>query len=187
MSLGLVVANDDNIVLAAESEGLQYGVISSKLRKLQDDPELAIVVTGGLEHWRCVFDTYRTQLNVDAACTEVVRLLNVNMGTSNQAYGILCGYDNGNPVFFRINRPIDAIETTISSKETLRSVQVIGHSDHAEAAQTTAETAISRGTDPENALREAIKSRIPGNYLRAPVMTMVIRRAEPGAAPDPTV
>jgi len=183
MSLGLVVADNDRIILAAESEGLERHVILSKLRKLQDEPELAIVVTGGLEHWKCVFDSYRAQPNINAACTEIARLLDANMTPSNQAFGLLCGYENGNPICCRIDRSVGTTATSCC-KETLGSLQVIGHLNHAEPARLHAEAAIHEGTPPEQALHEAIQSRIPGQYVQEPVETMIISRAEPAASPD---
>ncbi len=173
MSLGLVTADADGIYLAAESEGLRCGLITSKIRLLQSDPEFAIVVTGGLEHWRYVFTSFRWQPNLRATCDEIARLLNENMNRTNQAYGLLCGYEGDQPVWYRITRSVGS-EVSRWYKGRLTAVEMIGIEEHAVAARQNAEAAILRGNRPEQALREAIESRIPGEGVRGPVESMRI-------------
>jgi hypothetical protein len=124
MSLGLAFADEHRIYLVSESEGLQHNVIPSKLRILQNEPKLAIVVTGGLEHWKSVFDFYGCQETIDAACCRVRQLLDSGMGPQNQAFGLICGYENDVPVCCRVDRPVGA-DTTKLLKTRLTTVQVI--------------------------------------------------------------
>src|SRR5205807_1345822 len=108
MSLGLVVASDDKrrIYLAIESEGVQCDVLDSKLIRLQTHPEMVLLVTGGLEHWRDVRNDFTAQPTIHKASDEIVSLLNKHTKSNNQAFGLLCGFDDGSPVCYRINRSL---------------------------------------------------------------------------------
>ena len=174
MSLGLAVAHQNAIYLAIESEGLQSGVLASKLISLQHQPEFMLLVTGGLDHWRFVCENYRSQPTAQEACAEIVRLLNDCTTPNNQAFCLMCGFEGGRPICFRINRSKGEPATSwiVVSLDT---VQPIGSGEHVTAAKLSAESAIGKGVPAAQALCEAIKSRIPGNDVRGPVEMYILR------------
>ena len=175
MSLGLAVAKGGSIFLAAESQGLSSKVLPSKIISLQDSPTLAMIVTGGLEHWRDVKNSYKPQLSIESARDEVVQLLNKFTGPSNQAFALLCGFNGVNPVCYRIGRLVGSSQTTIANA-SLTTVQGIGIPGHASAATVNAKTALANQVDPELALRQAIESRMPASGLAMPIETTSIKR-----------
>lgn len=175
MSLGLVCTDGQSIYLAADSRGLEDRIIPSKLHQLEDSPPIAIVVTGGIAHWRYVFENYRSQGSLTDACREVVRLLNEAMDSTNQAYCRLCGFQKGKPVCYQIDRPCGVSSARVK-KVPLNSVVAVGSEHHWRAAQACANEAIMKGANPESALREAIKIRIPGIDLSPPVESMKIQQ-----------
>jgi hypothetical protein len=54
-------------------------------------------------------------------------------------------------------------------------VQAIGIFEHAVAATASAERALAEGIAVEHALRHAIESIIPGDRVRGPVETQILR------------
>lgn len=177
MSLGLIAASSDRIYLASESEGLESGIFDSKVRCLQVNPTFAIVVAGGLIHWSYVFDEYNRQHNLESSCNLVVRLLNVCMTSSNQAFGRLCGYENNEPVCYFIDRHVGEHEAR-SIRIPLTSPFAVGLPAHAEAAVSFAIDLIKEGVRPDDALRRAIDSRMPAEGLQMPIQRFVIDRPE---------
>ena len=175
MSLGLAVAHENTIYLAIESQGLPSGMLRSKLIHLQDQPALMLLVTGGLDHWCYVRGNYRSQTTLQEARDEVMRLLDECTEIENEACCLLCGFEDGHPICCRINKLEGEPLTTCMAP--LDTVQPIGIFEHAAAAKLSAERALADGVPAEQALRNAIESRIPGNRVRGPVETHILRVA----------
>lgn len=179
MSLGLVVADQNGIYLAAESQGLRSEVTSqfilpAKVRLLQNDPPLGIVVAGGLVHWKYVFDCYQKHPDIHSACSHIKSLLNECMTRENQAFGRLCGYDGILPVCYRIDRGINENDISVYKVTSLLKVEVIGAEEHAEKARSNTEDAIASGVSHQQALIDAISSCIPGAYVCSPIHLIII-------------
>jgi hypothetical protein len=174
MSLGLAFSDGRTIYLATESAGLDNARLSSKILDLQRGPDFALLATGGLDHWYHVLTSYSKQPTLQAACDEIIRLLNECMSRRNQAYGLLCGFVEAKPTCYRINRPLYTNAATYSNSDILNIVQAIGLSYHARAARLHAQNALKSGKDPALALQEAIESRIPGQGLQAPIVNMTL-------------
>jgi len=177
VSLGLAVSDGERVYLAIESEGLQWQVLPSKLLELPGHPEFVLLVTGGLEHWCYVAANSSGALpSIQEGCETVMSLLDDCMTSSNQAYCLLCGHSDGQPVCYRIDRPVGAAGATCS-RVCLETVQAIGCCRHAMEAKQCAEQAIGDGVAREKALREAIESRLPGVGIRGPVESRVLHPA----------
>jgi len=144
--------------LAIESKGTGPW-LPSKLIRLQDKPAFRLLATGGTEHWGDVCKGYAHKLTLGEACGEIVRLLEACMGPKNQAFGLLCGYNDGQPACYRINRSIGASCTTsILEPLTPGCIQPIGCLHH--KAIILAQRAIRQGHSISQALRDAIETLI---------------------------
>ena len=181
MTLALATEDAYGIYLAIESEGLPAAgpapthlVLSSKLLDLQSAPEVAVLAAGGLEHWCYVAANYVKQSSVTAAAIEVKRLLDLCMGQQNQAFGLVCGYENGASKCFRVNRFQNTPEAT-NEEVSLSIVQPLGAPDHTSAAQDCATNSIGNGINKLMALVQAIEKRFPGQLIRRPVHVRIMR------------
>lgn len=181
MTLALATADADAIYLAIESEGLPaaapvppYRVLTSKLLELQSSPEIVVLAAGGLEHWCYVAGNFGRQATVTAAAEEVKRLLDLCMSQRNQAFGLVCGYEQGMPKCFRVNRLLNTAQAT-NEEVFLSVVQPLGAQDHARAAQDHATDSINGGTNKLAALVQAIEQRFPGPLIRRPVHVRTMR------------
>ena len=181
MTLGLAVADDDAIYLAIESKGLarlksKPGVqpLKSKLEVLQRNPEIALLMAGGLDHWQYVCHHYKCQNSLDSAADEVACLLDQFTGPNNEAFGRLVGYDRGKARCIKVDRPL---ETTAAkqSEANLRDVDAIGKYKLACKARRQALEAIQSGEDPLDAITRAIEAQFPHEDLWGPVCTHILR------------
>jgi len=142
--------------------------LSSKLIHVQQHPELVAIVTGGLEHWHQVFENYGSQSTPELARCEIQRLLGQFTEQPNEACCLLCGFVDGCPTCWRINKLRN--EPLTISDAPLSDVQPIGM--YADEATALAEHLLSEGVNPETALRKTIESILPGRTrVRGPVET----------------
>lgn len=185
MTLGLATCSDDGIYLAIESEGLpaagpslthkSHLLIDSKILELQSNPQVIVLAAGGLEHWSYVAANYSSKSSVTSAAAEIVRLLNLCMSTKNRAYGLVCGYESGDPKCYRITRHANTQAAEAPKEVSLTQVQCIGAERHAKAAKDCAANAIGNQVQPLLALVEAIQRRFPGEDIRRPIHVFVMR------------
>lgn len=169
MSLGLGFAQNGVIYLAIESQGVPHGSIQSKLILLQTEPQFMLLVTGGMEHWRQIVDSYRIQPSIDLARDEIVRLLKQFTCLPNEACCLLCGFEAMTPTCWRINKLRN--EHLSSCPVPLSSVQPIGK--YADIATCYAEKELAQGVNPQHALRDAIQSVLQtGDEVRGPVQSI---------------
>jgi len=183
VTLGLAVADDKAIYLAIESKGLAFlesdpcePTLESKLVRLQKDPEIALLVAGGLEHWQYVWRHYKCQESLDRAAAEVARLLELDdcMTSKNQAFGRLVGYDAETARCLRVDRSLCTVAAKVT-RAYLRDVEPIGKCKLACKARRQALEAIKSGEDPLDAITRAIEAQFPHEDLRMPVCTAILR------------
>lgn len=148
MSLGLVVSDGEKIFLAIESKGLDSGLISSKLHELQREPELVILVTGGIEHWQYVFDHYKHSCSIEDAQQQIEKLLRECTGIFNYAHCLLCGFGNKKPICYRIDKTQN-YEGISSKIESLENVQPVGFVSLAVTATQQANMYLNNGIEFE--------------------------------------
>ncbi len=179
MTLGLAVGDRSGLYLAIESAGLPLPAnwpLLAKVHDLQSNPLVAMLTAGGLEHWKDVVQQFRPQASLASAVAEVKRILNDRMGPQNQAYGLLCGYVNGSPKCYRINRALGD-NSASSAEEPLSSTRCLGDPTLAHKAAQIADKAIHQGQEKLLALVEAIQEQLPtpGHWVKGPVQVRVIR------------
>ena len=108
MSLGLAIADGKRIYMATESRGINcsWGTppISSKIISLQKKPEIKMLVTGGLYHWRDVMNKYVPKTTIEEARDEIIRRLEDVTECCNEACALILGYKKGEPICYRINK-----------------------------------------------------------------------------------
>lgn len=170
MSLGLVAAYNNKIIMVTESEGVSNDLLISKIIELQSNPLIVILVTGGLIHWHHVKINYSSQPHLNSAFKHVCDLLNSNMTFKNQAYGLLCGFESNKPVYYRINRSIN--ESLHHTRGEL-SLEEIGDPNYAKAAKIIASKKLDSGVDVSTALVDTIESFFPADNIKPPVIIKV--------------
>jgi len=187
MTLGLATCDDNGIYIAIESQGLpviggsllKLGfplLLDSKILQLNHQPRIVAVVAGGLEHWADVAANFDADTSVKNAAEKVIKLLDTYTNKDNQAYALVCGYEDDRPVCYRINRFEKKDKTEIPITEKLKCIQAVGSSKYAEKAKEFAKKAIDPGKrHPLVALVESIDSFLPGSMIRYPIHTLVIR------------
>lgn len=183
MTLGLAVADAHGIYLAIESEGLPTAgsssshllplLLDSKILQLQTAPEVTALCAGGLAHWLYVADHYKKQPTLVDATTEIMRLLDGCMSSENQAYGLICGFENIVPKCYRINCFLGNV-SAIKQEESLDNVRAIGDPALAQLATVSASHAIGKGTEKLLSLVEAIQQRLPAKGIRGPIHVRVM-------------
>jgi hypothetical protein len=179
MTLGLAVGDKQGLYLAIESTGLplpESWSLLAKVHDLQNKPLVAMLTAGGLAHWNDVVREFRPQASVASAAAEVTRILDNHMGPQNQAYGLLCGYQEGLPKCYRINRRLGDTAASIA-EEPLSSTRGLGDPELAHNATQLADEAILHGHEKLLALVEAIQAHLPtpGHPVKGPVQVRVIR------------
>lgn len=176
MTLGLAVGNKDGIYLAIDSLALSAASersLQSKIHDLQAKPLAVLLTAGGLEHWSDVVSRYRPQSTIKASTSEVMRILDQCMQTQNQAFGLLCAYEDGIPRCYRINRSVGDQSTSIR-EENISVTQPLGTHAIAFAAAREADSAIQDGRNMLVALVGAIQARIPGPETEGPIQVRMI-------------
>ncbi len=173
MSLGLAVSDGKKIYLAIESKGLDSMLIPSKLHELQLEPDLVILVTGGIEHWRYVFNHYKFSSSIEDAQLQIKQLLSDCTSIVNDAHCLLCGFANKKPVCYRIDKTQN--DEDVSSKtESLEDVQPVGFVSLAVKATLQANMYLDNGIEFEVALKKAINDLMPHSELVPPIETKVM-------------
>lgn len=184
MTLGLATCDKDGIYVAIESQGLPVAgpivknrfplLLDSKILVLNVHPKVVVLAAGGLDHWAYVAANYSSASMVSDVTKEIVRLLNLCMTEKNEAFGLVCGYDNGTAMCYRINRRFGTQTTDAPIKKKLADdIQELGI--YAATAKQTARTAIENKVPPLVALVEAIDSLLSRDSVRGPVHSLVIR------------
>jgi len=189
MSLGLAFAKNGTIYLAVESQGVPYKSINSKLFCLQQDPEVFVVCTGGLDHWHDVKSCYKPQPCLQAAAECVRTLLERLTGQNNDAHALVCGFVNEAPQCYRVDRTAGLAHVPTCMPNPLEEVQVVGkewievngqRQEIAARAKRLAEEHIKDGFEPAEALSKAINDLMPtgrlADCLCAPLVVRVIDR-----------
>jgi hypothetical protein len=176
MTVGLAVASGSRIFLAIESHGLPHP-LESKIVDLRGHPDAAVLAAGGLDHWYCVRREYKQQANLLSACRKIVGLLNTYMTSENEAHGLLCGFDGGRPVCYRIDR-FEHWSAATYREEAVAVVQIIGREYLASKARELAEVENMAGVDWTRAFKETIESLGPvDGYIRMPVCSRTLEEA----------
>src|SRR5207302_1176992 len=92
------------------------------------------------------------------AAQEIKRVLDGTMGVTNQAYGRLCGYDNGVPRCYRIDREPGQNASQVSGPiDLLRHIVSVG--SHHLAAESHVKQLLSSGSDERCALIAGIEAQ----------------------------
>ncbi len=188
MSIGLAFSTHRTIYLAAESQGVPYNSIISKIFLLQNEPTVYIVCTGGLEHWHDVKGSYVSQLTIKAAAEAVRSLLDRVTIYKNDAHALVCGFEKESPQCFRIDRASGCIHPPSLVPNSLDTVQVIGISsievngqrqEVASTAKRLAENYMENGLEPDRAMLKAIEDLIAicqsSGCLRKPAVCQLIK------------
>jgi hypothetical protein len=185
MTLGLATCDKNGIYLAIESQGIPLAgppvkgdfrlLIDSKLMLLNTEPKVIVLAAGGLDHWSYVAANYTNRPSVTEAALEIVELLDLCMSEENQAFGLVCGYENSAPQCYRINRDVNQKSTNKPSPEQLSDIQAIGI--YGDEAKETAMKSIMRNENPLVALNEAIETLFPNPHIRPPIHSRIIRPA----------
>ena len=189
MTIALAQADNAGIHLAAESFGLdqmplqsmQGGtkrVLDSKVLSLQAKPPLALAIAGGLDHWAYVKWQHESQVDIHRAAAAIATLLDNCMTEENQAYGLLCGYEAGTPICYRINRPCDKHSTDLTLEDVRSTVQPLGHPKYAAAAREHALKKIKFGMPSLPAMVEGIENQIPSPVTKWPVTQCTLLASE---------
>lgn len=184
MTLGIAYADDKAIYLAIEhcglpaigprEFGLQSSQIGSKAIVLQRNPEVAVLLAGGLTHWAYVINKYLPQKAVYEAAAELARLLDQCMQEHNCAFGLVCGYEKGNPACFRVERDVNNKHTEICQGEIKNQPQFVGSNVSDPAGSV--DSKILNGSRPPDAIMTTIRDRLDGKILVGPIDEMVIRK-----------
>lgn len=187
MTLGLAFATADQIFLGIESQGLPCpgpelrsglpAVMISKILFLQKSPEVAVLTAGGLDHWAEVYTKYTEEKkrSVTEVANELARLLDACMNSKNQAFGLVCGFEESKPNCIRLNREVGSTCCSLKA-ESLDELQGIGMVNHANAARDVANAAMGQGMSPGIAILQAIKSRLPSAGHRLPIHLWTIEK-----------
>ncbi|MBM4029393.1 MAG: hypothetical protein FJ280_28955 [Planctomycetes bacterium] len=183
MTLGLATCDEHGIYLAIESQGLPLVgppvkrefrlLIDSKLMLLNTEPQVIVLAAGGLDHWSYVAANYTSRPSVTEAALEIVELLDSCMSEENQAFGLVCGYENSAPPCYRINRGREQKSTDKPKPEKLSDIQEIG--TYGDEARKHARNSPFRKENPLVALIEAIETLFPRPDIRPPIHSRVIR------------
>ena len=108
MSLGLAIADGKRICLAIDRKGINCPQgkppIPSKLISLQTAPEIKMLVTGGLDHWREVLRKFTPKATLDDARDEIIKLLEEVTECCNEACALILGCKAGTPICYRVNK-----------------------------------------------------------------------------------
>lgn len=107
---------------------------------------------------------------------EIVRLLKGCTTTQNSAFCLVCGFENQEPVCYRVEK-VEHIAETHCRRTLLTEVQMIGAPELARRACRTSQDMIDRGSDTLDALKAGIESVMPHELLAAPVETCAFSAA----------
>lgn len=123
MTLGLAVGDDDAIYGAEDSFGTTDSGMPRKLVVL--DNMVMLLTAGGMDHWRDALSGFSPSGTVLDIATSLAERLDHHMNEHNQAFGLVCGFENGRPCCYRLNRFVGDSHFAIV-EEDLRLVQPIG-------------------------------------------------------------
>ena len=164
MSMGLVAYANNRLHMVVESKGLFESGLESKVKRIQERPLMMIVFTGYLDYWRYTFDQYTPCKSFQDAAEQIAGHIHA---FSNQtpphwdvAFCRLCGYENGQPVVYKVDwvRGKDAAIEEVDLIEGL--VVPIGCVSHAIPGAEMATGLLRQGMSPEAALRQSIEEEI---------------------------
>ncbi len=173
MSLGLAIADDKRIYLAIENKGINCPEgnppISSKIIHLQKNPEVKMLVTGGLYHWRDVVCRYRPKTAMEEIRDEIIDVLEKVTECCNVACALILGYKNGKPICYRINKLEH--EKVSFIEEPLENPQAIGA--YGQEAVELVKKYLQQGISKKETIKctiEYLISQDENNLLEQPVV-----------------
>jgi hypothetical protein len=138
MTLGLAFGDDEQVFGAEDSFGASDDGMPKKLIILAN--KVMLLTAGGMHHWRDALAGFSPEgVLHDVAIALATRLDNC-MTEENQAYGLLCGFENDAPTCYRLNRSVGTSQCVVVP-EDLRVVQPIGRPE---------------GVDPHDVARRAM-------------------------------
>jgi len=173
MTLGLVYGGDQRIDTVIESCGIFAGL---QEKSVIVQPGIVVLVAGGLEHWRDAFAAFSPTGTLMECAESLAKVLDQYMTSSNRAFGLVCGYESGDPVGYRINRDVGHGQCTVQ-REHLRTVQAIGGPKGLNVPEVArrAQDRIQKGEDVPTVLREEIeRCRFLTTEVRLPVVSKTI-------------
>lgn len=176
MTLGLAYGDKSAIYGAIDSFGTSGDGMRSKIVVFPSN--LMLLTAGGMIHWRDAINKYEPQGPLGAAATALAERLDRYMNQANQAFGLLCGYEDGEPVCYRLNRAVNDNETSVL-REDFDEVRPIGGPQGVNAIQIArqATDAIRSGRNPRTILEDTISECVRrSSEVTKPIVVRSVRQ-----------
>lgn len=177
MTLGLAYGDESAIYGAMDSFGTSKEGMPSKIVVFPSN--LMLLAAGGMFHWREALRDYQPQGPVGVAATTLANAIDRHMTQANRAFGLLCGYEDGEPVCYRLNRFLSENSTSVF-RENFNEVRPIGGPQGVDPIQIAqqATAAIRSGQNPETTLRDRISECVQrSSEVSEPIRVESVRQS----------
>lgn len=177
MTLGLAYGDENTVYAAIDGYGTSKEGLARKVISLANG--VIVLAAGGMYHWRDAIAGYTAQNSVEDAATVLASLLDKCMQPSNQAFGLVCGFEETEPVCYRIDRFVGKERCEKPKRENLRTVRSIGGPQGVNPHEVAsgASRAIQAGEPELKALVDAIEASISrSSEVARPIETEELHR-----------
>ncbi|MEI7869135.1 MAG: hypothetical protein WCI11_14695 [Candidatus Methylumidiphilus sp.] len=171
MTICLAKIEDDGIYVAAERCGItNQKPFNSKIIKIQNFPEVIILISGGLDHWKLVVNEYPNQIQptLNHAVKRIAELLKQRTELHNDNHALVCGYENKTPKIYRIDK-FESKHMEEPQQTKGYNIEPLGKPNLAILAAQKAHELYASGHSLSEALEEGIKSQKDPNFVVPPV------------------
>ena len=168
MTLGLAFSDDEQIFGAEDSFGASADGMPKKLLLLAN--KVMLLTAGGMYHWRDALSGFSPDGTLHEIANALAKRLDSHMTENNKAFGLLCGFENGVPCCYRLNRSIGMKQCKVL-RESLGLVQPIGWPEGVNPG-AVAQRALERimaGDPVPDVLSQEIERHLSSPELAGPV------------------
>ncbi|MCX7108573.1 MAG: hypothetical protein NTX45_00300 [Proteobacteria bacterium] len=177
MTICLAKIEDDGIYVAAERCGIpNQQSLNRKIIKIQNSPEVIILISGGLYHWALVVKEYPNQIQptLNHAVERIAELLKQRTELHNDNHALVCGYENKTPKIYRIDK-FESKHMEEPQQTKGYYIEPLGEPNLARLAAQVAHELYASGHPLSEALVEGITSQNDPNFVVLPVDLEILR------------